>query len=72
MKFTVITLFPQLLEDALAQAVDTIRSEDIVARVGKQCSYCTFQRVCPAKNQVLSVIDLGLPGDIADVDRTKR
>lgn len=60
------------IEDALAQAVDTIRSEDIVARVGKQCSYCTFQRVCPAKNQVLSVIDLGLPGDIADVDRTKR
>jgi superfamily I DNA/RNA helicase/RecB family exonuclease len=50
------------IERSLGQAAAIIRSEDIVARVGKQCNYCAFTAICPAKNPQVSVVELGMPG----------
>lgn len=50
------------IEQSLGEAAAIIRSEEIVARVGKQCNYCAFTGICPAKNPQVSVVDLGMPG----------
>ncbi len=50
------------IERALGEAATIVRSENIVARVGKQCNYCAFTTICPAKNPQVSVVDLGMPG----------
>ena len=39
----------RLIEEQLMQAAATLRSEDFVARPGKQCDRCTFQAICPDK-----------------------
>ncbi|HEV8024582.1 MAG TPA: ATP-dependent DNA helicase [Candidatus Nanopelagicales bacterium] len=46
------------IETALGEAVHILRSEDITAQVGKQCTYCAFSALCPAKNSQVSVVDL--------------
>jgi CRISPR/Cas system-associated exonuclease Cas4 (RecB family) len=37
------------VEDQLAQAVATLRTEDFVARPGGHCDRCAFQSICPDK-----------------------
>ena len=46
------------IETALGQAAQVIRDEDITAHVGKQCTYCAFAALCPAKNSHVSLIEL--------------
>lgn len=49
------------VERALGQAALVIRGEDIAAHPGKQCTFCQFAGMCPAKNPQVSVVDLGMP-----------
>ncbi len=49
---------PSWVETTLGQAVQVLRAEDITATVGKQCNYCAFTAICPAKNPSPSVVEL--------------
>ena len=49
---------PSWVEAALGQAVHVLRTEDITATEGKQCNYCAFTAICPAKNPSPSVIEI--------------
>ena len=51
------------VERALGEAAQVIRSEDIAAHIGKQCTFCHFAGICPARNPQVSVVDLGMPGE---------
>jgi len=54
------------IERALGEAVEIIRSERIVASVGKQCNHCAFTSLCPEKNPQTSVVVMvnpTIPGD---------
>mgnify|MGYP000117669378 FL=1 len=53
---------PSWIETALGQAVHVLRTEDITATEGKQCNYCAFTAMCPAKNPSPSVIELDTDG----------
>ncbi len=46
------------IEEALGQAADVVRGEDIGAHVGKHCRFCNFVGICPARNPQVSVIQL--------------
>ena len=46
------------IEQALGEAAHIIRSENIVATPGKQCSFCAFRSMCPEKNAQVSVVEL--------------
>ncbi len=54
---------PTWVETALGEAVQVLRAEDITATVGKQCNYCAFTAICPAKNPSPSVVELELEPD---------
>ena len=54
---------PTWVEIALGEAAHIIRSEDIAAHIGKQCTYCHFVGICPARNPHVSVVELGMPGE---------
>lgn len=51
------------VERALGEAAHVIRNEDISAHIGKQCTFCHFSGICPARNPQVSVVDLGMPGE---------
>ena len=51
------------VERALGEAAHIVRNEDIAAHVGRQCTYCHFVGMCPARNPQVSVVDLGMPGE---------
>lgn len=46
------------IERALGEAAQIIRSENIAATPGKQCSFCAFRSMCPEKNAQVSVVAL--------------
>jgi superfamily I DNA/RNA helicase/RecB family exonuclease len=46
------------IEEALGEAAEIVRGEDIRASVGKHCRYCNFVQMCPAKSSQVSVIEL--------------
>jgi len=46
------------IEEALGQAAEVVRGEDIGAHVGKHCRFCNFAGMCPAKNPQVSVVEL--------------
>lgn len=49
------------VELALGEAAQSVRTEFVAATVGKQCEYCAFSSMCPARNSQVSVVDLSEP-----------
>ena len=40
---------PTWVEDRLGEAVDVLRSGEVVARTGRACDYCAYSSTCPAQ-----------------------
>jgi hypothetical protein len=49
---------PTWVHTALGEAVYVLRTEAIAASEGKQCNFCAFTAICPAKNPTSSLIEL--------------